>query len=109
MSRITKVQKYAIQWLNHAGKSVEEISKELDIKPSQISTIISVNSQPEQTNVIAQSAKTKDLMITHTSGKKINSVAIMTKEASEIADEAKKKVPVVKGSDVERGIFRPKK
>jgi hypothetical protein len=109
MSRITKVQKYAIQWLNHAGKSVEEISKELDIKPSQISTIISVNSQPEPTTVTHQLAKTKDLMITHTSGKKSNSVAIMTKEASEIADEAKKKAPITKGRDSERGIFRPKK
>ena len=109
MSRITKVQKYAIYWLNHSGKSVEEISKELDIKHSQISTIITANSQPELTNVAIQPSKTKDLMITHTSGKKINSVAIMTKEASEIADEAKKKIPVTKGRDSERGIFRPKK
>lgn len=109
MSRITKVQKYAVCWLNHSGKSVEEISKELDIKPSQINTIISANSQPEQKTTAPQPAQTKDLMITHTSGKKINSVAIMTKEASEIADEAKKKIPAAKGRDSERGIFRPKK
>jgi len=109
MSRITKVQKYAIQWLNHSGKSVEEISKELDIKQSQINTIISSNTQSVPTNIAPQPAKTKDLMITHTSGKKINSVAIMTKEASEIADEVKKKTPTAKGRDAERGIFRPKK
>jgi hypothetical protein len=47
-------------------------------------------------------------MITHTSSKKINSVAIMTKEASQIGDESKKAVPQTNIED-RKGIFRPKK
>jgi hypothetical protein len=45
-------------------------------------------------------------MITQTSGKGTNSVAIMTKQASELGDALKKSHVAPKSST---GIFRPKK
>jgi hypothetical protein len=51
----------------------------------------------------------KSLMITHTSGKKLNNVAIMTKDASAIADETRKQAESSQGRNQEKNIFRPNK
>jgi hypothetical protein len=48
-------------------------------------------------------------MITHTSGKKLNNVAIMTKDASAIADETRKQAESSQGRNQEKNIFRPNK
>ena len=54
--------------------------------------------------------KSKSLMINHTSGKKDNSVTIMTKEASEVNDTVKKNLPAItnKSTEAQKSIFRPK-
>lgn len=107
MPKLNKSQKYAIQWLHSTGLSVDGIATELNLNTDQVSSIVS-QIEPKPQKIDTKSVSAKDLMITHTSGKKINSVAIMTKEASEVADEIKKKMPVIRNDD-RKGIFRPKK
>jgi hypothetical protein len=51
-------------------------------------------------------SKSKELMIRHTSSKKNNNVSIMTKEASQLNDDIKKKMKF--NENTEKGIFRPK-
>lgn len=104
MSKITKTQKYAIQWLDSTGMNIQDISKELKITSDQVASILESSKQPA-----AIETKSKNLMITHTSGKKINSVAIMTKEASEVSDDLKKNLPNAVANTKTKGIFRPKK
>jgi len=99
MSKISNIKKYAAQWLKHTGLSNEDIAKEIKISSSDISEIFA---ESENNTVLPN----KNLMITHTAGKKVNSVAIMTKEASESVDAIRNSVPQ---SRDQKGIFRPKK
>lgn len=92
MARITKPQTYAALWLRDQGKTNEEIAKELSITIKQVDGVMSKyphNTQPKQD--VAAIRTSKDFMIRKTSAKENNTVAIMTKEASEMNDEAKKK------------------
>lgn len=112
MSKTNNTKQYAILWLNQQGHSPKEIAKELKISETQVSDIISENTTTKETNTqpndVTQSVapiNSKNLMITHTAGKKTNTVAIMTKEASEVND-TKFKNNTRTISD--KGIFRPK-
>lgn len=112
MPKLNKIQKYAIHWLNYNGMDIDSIAKELNLTSKQVAPLIERSSptipsenKDESTTKISTS---KDLMITHTSGKKINSVAIMTKEASERGDSARNNLPQQKNLDTKKGIFRPK-
>jgi orotate phosphoribosyltransferase-like protein len=107
MSKLNKTQKYAIQWLHSTGLDSDAIAKELNLTPQQVLPLIPKVEVVENSKTTSI-ASAKDLMITHTSGKKINSVAIMTKEASQIGDESKKSAPQINIED-KKGIFRPKK
>lgn len=109
MPKLNKTQKYAIQWLNHNGSDAEEISKELNLSLDQVSATIESNAAIKDSTPDKKTTRTRasNLMITHTSGKKINSVAIMTKEASEVGDESRKKSN--SSTNQSKGIFRPKK
>lgn len=118
MSKITKTQTYAICWLHSLNKSVLEISEELKLNEKQILSVLEKNTQVKQdsdeiiktsTSSVGQKPTPKDLMITHTSAKKTNSVSIMTKEASELNDELRKKINTNTKNDQQRGIFRPNK
>lgn len=111
MSKITKLHKYSVHWLIHQGWDTKDISKELKLTTDQINKILDVKvekTESQSSEIVSQKiTPAKDLMITHTSGKKINSVAIMTKEASEIGDTNRN---TSKMSDKTlKGIFRPKK
>ena len=108
MSKLNKMQKYAIQWLNSQHADHESIAKELDITVKQVTNELKDAPQTQTIQKQEPTLSAKELMITHTAQKKTNSIAIMTKEASEIADEAKKKMPS-KNTDNIKGIFRPKK
>jgi len=99
MTKISNIKKYAAQWLKHTGFSNEDIAKEIKISSSDIQQIFDEYEQS------ALDSKSTNLMITHTAGKKINSVAIMTKEASELVDTARNKVSPTRD---QKGIFRPK-
>jgi len=119
MSKITKTQTYAVCWLNSLNKSSLEIADELKLTEKQVLSILEKNTSPKveqtedaiktATSSAVQKINPKDLMITHTSAKKTNSVSIMTKEASELGDELRKKIPNSNKTDQQRGIFRPNK
>lgn len=94
--KITKQISYAINWLISQNKTIKEISEELNITEKQIITYMEKNNITQADRLAIKSSKaqskSKDLMIRHTSHKKVNNVAIMTKEASEVNDELKKKL-----------------
>lgn len=111
MGRLNKTQQYAILWLNSQKKNVVEICKELALEEKQVSRVLekSINVQSEPSVKTASETvkrpSSKDLMIRHTSAKKSNSVAIMTKEASEVNDSAKKSSNY--NPKTQKHIFRP--
>lgn len=97
MPRLTKTEIYAIKWLNSQGKNSQEIAEELTLSDKQVQNVVEKNHvSTKQKTIKDATAKAgnkttvKDLMITKTSNKNINSVAIMTKEASEVGDASKK-------------------
>lgn len=108
MPKLSKAAKYAVQWLNSTGLSNEDIATELSITVKQVDSVLDkivANVEESQDKTIE--SKAKNLMITHTSGKKVNTVAIMTKEASEMGDAARINTPKKSTREV-KGIFRPK-
>lgn len=98
---LSKTQEYAIKWLNSTGMDNLSIAKELKISVEQITSLVG----NIDVSALAES-KAKNLMITHTAGKKINSVAVMTKEASELGDTTRQ-TNSAPTREI-KGIFRPK-
>ena len=93
--RLNKTQKYAIQWLLENGHSVEQIIKELKLPEKTVSNFVEKNTKASDKNAVKTTSgpvTSKDLMIRQTSSKGDHTVAIMTKEASEVNDEFKKKL-----------------
>lgn len=107
MPKLSKATKYAVQWLNSTGLNNDDIAKELSITAKQVGSILDKPEDTVKPTDKSTTAQAKNLMITHTSGKKINSVAIMTKEASELGDAARTNAKPKSNKDV-KGIFRPK-
>lgn len=109
--RINKEHGYAIKWLVSQGKSPQEISEELGFNIKQIKAYIKnnidieVNKLPIKSS--STSSRTEDLMIRHTSGKKNNTVAIMTKEASEVSDSLRPKL-INQANKNQEHIFKPR-
>lgn len=89
MAKLSKVNRYAILWLKSQGLSSEVIRKELGVTLKQIESVeLTQTTQQAQTD--SNNRKTsKDFMI-HETANKVNSVAIMTKEASSMNDDFKK-------------------
>lgn len=112
MSRLKKTEIYAINWLNSQNKSPEDIANELGLKVDQVNKTLEKNyvSNNGESNIKTQServgSKSKDLMITATSGKKNKNVSIMTKEASEYNDAVRNKTD--QNPRTSNSIFRPK-
>ena len=118
MSRLNKVQIYAIRWLNSQGKNPNEIATELSLSENQISKTLEKYgasldaNQDKPIKTVSEpvaakpKSKTQDLMIRHTSAKKTNNVSIMTKEASALNDELKRNQ--ASHPRTEQNIFRPK-
>lgn len=110
-AKTTKTQQYAILWLHSQGHESESISKELDMEVKAVNRVLEKTAKINEDNNIktktevASKPSSKDLMIRHTSAKKNNSVAIMTKEASEVNDHARK-TNVTNGRN-QKHIFRP--
>lgn len=93
--RLNKTQKYAIQWLVHTNTEITDIIKDLKLPENVVKAFIEKNYKTAETNTIQTSSSqvtSKQLMIRNTSAKNTNSVAIMTKEASEIGDSFKKSI-----------------
>lgn len=108
--KITKNISYAINWLLSQNKTPIEISEELNLTEKQVISYIEKNNTPKADNLAVKSSKvkskSKDLMIRHTSNKKVNNVAIMTKEASEVNDELKKRFNTTSNRNSNH-IFKP--
>jgi transposase len=109
MAKLSKSNTYAVHWLNSQGQSIEQIAKELGITTKQVSSVIEKQaSAGSDTNIPVATSKVgkyPNLMINQTSAKKSKSVAIMTKEASEVHDAARSKL-VPKNKEM-KGVFRP--
>lgn len=84
MAKLSKVNKYAILWLKSQGLSADNIQKELGVTAKQIESVV-----PEQRTESNNRKTSKDFMI-HETANRVNSVAIMTKEASSMNDDFKK-------------------
>lgn len=105
MNKISKINRYAVLWLNSQSVQLEEISKETGLSVKQIETILNKYNKEQQafseakidtssSKVSAKKqSKIKDLMITESVGRRQN-VTIMTKSASEVADQDKKNTNV---------------
>lgn len=109
MPKLTKTQTYAVLWLHHQANSSEQIAKELKLTNGQVISAINANTKTESPDTDSQSIgniNAKNLMITHTSGQKVNNVAIMTKDASALTDTIKKNQKEINRND--NVIFRPK-
>lgn len=108
--KITKNISYAINWLLSQNKTPIEISEELNLTEKQVISYIEKNNTTKADDLAVKSSKvkskSKDLMIRHTSNKKVNNVAIMTKEASEVNDELKKRFNTTSNRNSNH-IFKP--
>lgn len=103
MKALNKSQIYAILYLRDVNKlQTENISQELGISEERLQNFLDTDYN-QYTKV--KKPTSKDLMITETSSKKNNSVAIMTREASEMNDETKKNRPASK-RDQNPNIYR---
>ena len=91
--KISKSNTYAINWLVSQNKSVQDIASELKLSEDQIIKYLEKHQVADSQKLPIKSGpiKSKELMIRHTRDKKTNNVAIMTKEASEVNDELKRK------------------
>jgi hypothetical protein len=111
MSKLSKTQVYAIYWLNSQNKDIGFIAKDLKITNKQIINILSRKTDDTTNNdreTVVDSINAKNLMITHTSGQKVNTVAIMTKDASSLGDKIQTKDSATNNRN-DNAIFRPKK
>lgn len=106
MARLNTTQKYAILWLNSTGLEADDIAKELKIESSQVKNIIKKLPQTETTENKTKKTTSKDLMITESAAGKYN-VAIMTKSASEMNDEASKQNKTTAQQLAKPYIYRP--
>jgi hypothetical protein len=111
MARMGKVQEYAVRWLNSQGSNNEQIAEELKLTEKQVARVLEKTNEVNKENSIKTNTSpvtkitSKELMIRHTSAKKNNSVAIMTKEASEMNDQSKKNNQ--SHPSFQKNIFRP--
>lgn len=106
--KLNKTQSYAIQYLLTQNKNAMEIATELKLPVDSVQKYIEKHQiASKDNNIPATTSKVtaSDLMIRHTRDKKTNSVAIMTKEASELADASKQKNTPKPSSD---HIYRPR-
>lgn len=107
MSRITKTDKYAIQWLVSQDMEIDNISSELNLTKKQINNFLKTVSDE---SIESSSEKKKSNIINKTFQQGRDGIAIMTKEASEQYDVASKKHrdKSAQARGHSASIFRPK-
>jgi hypothetical protein len=112
MAKITKIQQYAVLWLSSQSVDSQTIAAETNLSIKQVGNVLSkfkIDNSQNEINTTSGPAKarskTQQLMITESVGKRQN-VAIMTKEASQVADEDRKKFEPLAKKDTSH-IFRP--
>lgn len=113
MSRLSKTEIYAIQWLDHQNFSSLEIATELKINEKQVvktlEKVAGINKPGKIKTVTEPVAKPpNNLFIMESYNKKNKGVAIMTKEASEKADSEKVSIKHISTRRTENIIHKPK-
>lgn len=105
MKSLSKSQIYAILYLKDVNNlQIENIASELNISLERLQNFFDKD-YAQYTKV--KKPTSKDLMIRETASKKANSVAIMTKEASELNDSNRDKISR-RTSDSNPNIYRIK-
>jgi len=107
--KLSQTTRYAINWLYSQGYNLDDIASKLNIKRPTVVEYIEKNNIQNDANLSITSepvSNSKNLMVRHTSEKKINNVAIMTKAASEFNDAQRLKSDN-KPRDCSSYIFRP--
>lgn len=110
---VDNVLKYAAMYLHSQGKSNTEVADELNITSKEVKSLVSTETTKKDKDskiaikTTSSPVNSKNLMITQTEGKKIKSVAIMTKAASEVNDEFKKSLGPTVSRTGKDAIFRP--
>lgn len=90
MKSLSKNQIYAILYLKDVNNlDIENIAQELNIAQDRLQHFFDTDYEQYTKK---KKPTSKDLMIRETSAKKTNSVAIMTKEASELNDSNRAKI-----------------
>lgn len=113
MAKENKLQTYAVLWLDSQSMDIKTICVETGLSTRQVKNILTKNkiesSTPQQNNIpinqqpVSAKSKAHNMMITESVGKR-QKVSIMTKEASQLADEERKKYI---DSSTKSYIFRP--
>lgn len=106
MAKYSKTQQYAVLWLDHLGIATDNISKELNLTTKQVNYIIKQNNKASNISKEINSPPIKNLIIKESAGGR-QTVAVMTKEASQISDDQKIKYKTNK-SELPH-IFNPSK
>jgi DNA-binding transcriptional MerR regulator len=104
--------KYATYYLFDSGVGPAKIAKELNIKLKDVRDILENRQKDNSSKSIkttSSKVNSKNLMITETAAKGTKSVAIMTKAASEVNDEFKKKMDSTQSRTAKNAIFKPNK
>lgn len=113
MKKTDNTLKYAALYLQSQGKTNTEIGKELGITTQEAKSLVKTEStkknkgEKDSIKTVTSPVNSKNLMITQTEAKKIKSVAIMTKAASEVNDEFKKTLGPTVSRTGKDAIFRP--
>jgi hypothetical protein len=91
-SKSTKTETYAVLWLHDHGKSNEQIQDELGLDLNKIEKIVSgvVKSKTENSKIRTVSNPASMMIKESASGKQ--SIAVMTRAASEKSDSIRPKV-----------------
>lgn len=106
----TTLLTYAVYHLVDRGDEPKNIAKELGVTTKVVRDIIkNRDSSIKNDSIKTTSAKvtSSDMMIRETSVKGTKSVAIMTKAASEVNDEFKKKFNSTVSRTAKNSIYRP--
>jgi hypothetical protein len=107
---LSKSDTYAIYHMVDAGNDPKTIAKELDLGIKIVKDVIEDRKPSKNDQIKTTSAKvsSKDMMIRETSAKGNKSVAIMTKEASQINDSFKQSLDQHLASrSSKNAIYRP--
>lgn len=100
---------YAVYYLVDNGFEAKAIAKKLGLPIKVVREIVNSRETIKNSAIKTTSAKvnSQDMMIRETSVKGTKSVAIMTKAASEVNDEFKKKIKETVSRTAKNSIYRP--
>jgi len=105
MARVSKAQTYAVRWLNHENKDVDDIASELKLSVKQVTNILEKYGSSEGSVDTKQEpvSGVRKMLSSQTSASK--GVTVMTSEASMAIQEENNQTPSKK--DTSSYIYSP--